>query len=125
MDRVTAVLTPDGKAERYVYRADGALLEANNELVHVKMERDALGRNRVRMGSSGGTMCAGVSPSQCPVRSFFRLVAPSSAAAFAPWPRAKLLSAAVIMFPAENVAIAATEMAFPIVHFAIAPAEIS
>lgn len=44
LGRVTAVSTPDGKTERYVYRADGVLVDAINESVHVKMERDALGR---------------------------------------------------------------------------------
>jgi YD repeat-containing protein len=44
MDRIVAVHSPNGKTERYEYRADGALVEAINDTVHVKMERDALGR---------------------------------------------------------------------------------
>lgn len=44
LGRVTAVHTPNRQTERYVYRADGALIEAINETTHVRMERDALGR---------------------------------------------------------------------------------
>jgi RHS repeat-associated protein len=42
--RTTKVMHSDGTAERFVYDEDGALVEASNDDVEVRLERDALGR---------------------------------------------------------------------------------
>ncbi|MCH9680617.1 MAG: hypothetical protein K0V04_04215, partial [Deltaproteobacteria bacterium] len=42
--RVTEVVHSDGTTERFVYDDDGELIEANNDHVHVRLERDAGGR---------------------------------------------------------------------------------
>ncbi|WP_299036677.1 DUF6531 domain-containing protein [uncultured Pseudokineococcus sp.] len=43
-DRVVAVEHGDGTGERFAYRADGALMLAENDTVPVRFERDVLGR---------------------------------------------------------------------------------
>ncbi len=42
--RTTKVVHSDGTTERFAYDEDGALVEASNDEIEVKLERDALGR---------------------------------------------------------------------------------
>jgi len=44
LDRVLEVQHSDGSSEQFAYRPDGELLEANNDYIKVKFERDKLGR---------------------------------------------------------------------------------